>query len=227
MEFALLAADVGGKCITRGSANPPPIPNLFFIMQFDDDVAVRVQRSVRGRRDHARRIVFLDDAGPFAWRREIRPVDDRRLAPPELGTEIDAPLPAGATGPRAIDVQGFRNPRPIREAEADDAQAHDLDGLVVTGLVSIRPLMLAPEGFLDAFEESPVERTAGDRHRQLERLALVSAVRRAADADRVLAEPFGGELRTCLRLHAPVDLAERGGLQGAHETSPRAHVVVL
>src|SRR5437764_12822123 len=130
MEFPLLAACVGGKCMTRGCANPPPIPNLFFIMQLDDDVAVRVQRGVRAGRDHARRIVFLDDAGPFAWRREIRPVDDRRLAPPELGTEIDAPLPAGATGPRAIDVQGFRNPRPIREAEADDAQAHDLDGLV-------------------------------------------------------------------------------------------------
>src|SRR5207249_7246049 len=115
----------------------------------DDDVAVRVQRGVRAGRNHARRIVFLDDARPFAWRREIRPVDDRRLAPPELRAEIDAPRSAGATRPRAIDVQGFRNPWPIRHACPDDAQAHDLDGLVVTRFVSVRPLMLAPECLLD------------------------------------------------------------------------------
>ena len=69
--------------------------------EVDHDVAVRVERGARARRDHARRVVFLDDArAHVAARRacgEIRPVDDRRLPPAELGPEVHA---AGAAGAR-------------------------------------------------------------------------------------------------------------------------------
>src|SRR5438128_397522 len=107
------------------------------LSQLDGDVAVGVERSVGARRDHTRRVVLLDDARTLARRGEVSPVDDRRLAPAELGTEVDAPRSAGAAGPGAVEAQRVRYPRPIRDAEADDAQADDLDGLVVTGLVSV------------------------------------------------------------------------------------------
>src|SRR6188474_592266 len=103
------------------------------ISQFDHDISVRVERGTRSRRDHARRVVFLDDRGAFAGRGEIGAVDDWRLAPAELGTEVDAPRSAGPAGPRAVHAERVRHARPVGDAEADHAEAHDLDGLVGSG----------------------------------------------------------------------------------------------
>src|SRR5690242_5543911 len=59
--------------------------HLPFTRQVDDDVAVRVERRACGRWDHAGRVVLLHDARPRARCQQIGPVDDRRLAPTELG----------------------------------------------------------------------------------------------------------------------------------------------
>src|SRR5687768_5335928 len=73
--------------------------HLAFTRQVDDDVAVRVERRTGAGWDHAGRVVLLDDARPLARRRQIGPVDDRGLAPAELGAEVHAALAAGAPGP--------------------------------------------------------------------------------------------------------------------------------
>src|SRR5882724_13343074 len=200
---------------------------LFFGWKVDDDVAMRVERGARPRRDHAGRIVLLHDARPLPRRHEIGPIDDRGLAPAELGAEIDGPRAAGAPGPDAIHMQGVRNARAIRDAEADHAQAHDLHGLLGSRAVAVRPLVLAPERLVDLRDGPGVGCAAGDGHGQLERLALVTAVRQPANAARLAGEAFRRELGQRLRLHPPEGLGELGRRDVAHEASPRADVVVL
>src|SRR5689334_23512582 len=122
--------------------------HLSFTRQVDDDVAVRVERRPCARRDHARRVVLLHDARPLARRRQIGPVDDRGLAPAEVGAEEHAALAAGASRTGAVHAQSVRDARAIGDAEADDAQAHDLHGLVDARTMTVRPLVLAPERLL-------------------------------------------------------------------------------
>src|SRR5262245_39476949 len=119
-----------------------------------------IERCSGAGRDHARGVVLLDDRGARMWRGEIGPVDDRSLAPAEVGSEVDAPR-AAATA-EAIDAQRVRDARPIRHAETDHPQAHDLHGLVLARAMPVRALVLAPERLLDALEERGVERTGRD-----------------------------------------------------------------
>src|SRR5687767_6693565 len=162
--------------------------HLPFARQVDDDVTVRVERRAGARWDHAGRVVLLHDARPLARRRQIGPVEDRGLAPAEVGAEVDAPLAAGAPGTRTVHPQGVRDARAIGDAEADHTQAHDLHGLVDSCTMTVRPLVLAPERLLDSRHRLGVDGAARDRHGQLERLALVAAVGRPANADRVRGE---------------------------------------
>src|SRR5919108_1113394 len=122
--------------------------HLPFTRQVDDDVAVRVERRACARWDHAGRVVLLHDARPLAGRHQIGPVDDRSLAPAEIGAEVDAALAAGAPGTGAVHPQGIRDARAIGDAEADHAQAHDLHGLVDSRTMAIRPLVLSTERLL-------------------------------------------------------------------------------
>src|SRR5438105_3651744 len=72
--------------------------------KIDDDVAMHVERRACGRRHDAGRVVLLHDARPLARCFEITPVDDRRLAPAEIGAEVG---PTGSPRPpraRAVDA---------------------------------------------------------------------------------------------------------------------------
>src|SRR5581483_6346096 len=137
--------------------------HLAFTRQVDDDVAVGVERRARARRDHAGRVVLLHDARPLARRDEIGPIDDRRLTPAELGTEVHAALPAGPPGTGAVHAQGVRNARAVGDAEADHAQAHDVHGLVDSRTMAVRPLVLAPERLLDSRHRLGVDGAARNR----------------------------------------------------------------
>src|SRR5687767_13045462 len=201
--------------------------HLAFTRQVDDDVAVRVERRTGAGWDHAGRVVLLDDARPLARRRQIGPVDDRGLAPAELGAEVHAALAAGAPGTRAVHAQGVGDARPIRDAEADHTQAHDLHGLVDSRTMAVRPFVLAPERLLDSRHRLGVDGATRDRHGELERLTLVAAVGRPAKADRVRGEAVRRQLGERLRLHAPEGLGQLGRGDAPHEASPRADVVML
>src|SRR5213078_3365133 len=60
---------------------------------------------------------------------EVRAVEDGRLLPAAVGTEVHAPRRRIAAA-SPVDPESFRHPRPVGEALGDDAEAHDLDGLV-------------------------------------------------------------------------------------------------
>src|SRR5688572_26036344 len=139
--------------------------HLPFLGKLDDDVAVDVERRARTGRDHGGRVVLFDDHRPFPRRDEVRAVDDGRLAPAEVGAA-----------------------RTVRDPEADDTEADDLDRLVLPRAVTVGPLMLAAERLVDAVQQHRVEGSHRHRYRQLERLAFVATVRGAANPDRVAAE---------------------------------------
>src|SRR5437660_1310648 len=67
-----------------------------------------------------------------------------------------------------VHPESFRHPRPVREALGDDAEAHDLDGLVGPGPVPVRPLVLLPKDLRQGGSGAPVHGAPGHRHRQLE-----------------------------------------------------------
>src|SRR5262249_9124996 len=140
---------------------------------------------------------------------------DPAVAPAEVHT------PRAAERARApADLHALGDTRPVTQALADDAQAHDLDRLVGARAVSVRALVLAPEPFLD-------RRARRHGHGQLERLPLVPAVRRGRGANGRAGGSLGGKLTARLVLQASERLGQLGRTEATRRPAPRADVVVL
>src|SRR6266545_1775946 len=102
--------------VLRKSSKPigsEAMSDHLYVEKVDHDIAMRVERCARARRDDAGRVVLLHDARPLTRRRELRPVNDRSLAPAEIGTEVDTTGATGPSGPWPIDAQRVRDARAI------------------------------------------------------------------------------------------------------------------
>src|SRR5438552_3036059 len=158
-----------GSPTSRGGMALPSRPN--------DDVVVLVTPRGAARRNERGRVVLVHEqrAGPphgaEVAAREHRGAEGT-VRSPEVREALTAG--AGAAGARPDRRGATLSRHPRRDAKIDE-----LDGIGVRPM-AVRPLVLAPEGLRQLARRRPVE-PPGERHRQLEGLPLVLAVRRARD----------------------------------------------
>src|SRR5262249_37968951 len=81
--------------------------------------------------------------------------------------------------------------------------------------VPVRPRVPAPTRLVRPRQRADVDRTSGDGHGQLERLALVAAIGRPPDLHGRAGETFRRELSARLSFHSGEDLPERRRLDTA------------
>src|SRR5262249_40725246 len=108
----------------------------------DHDVAVRIQPRGRGRRNHARRVVFLHDRRTGDGLHQITARQDRCVAPAVLLSKVDGPARGRASGRGAVDDDALGHARSIGHAVRDETQAHEVDGLVSARAVPVHTLVL-------------------------------------------------------------------------------------
>src|SRR5262245_44263586 len=143
----------------------------------DRDVAVAVEVRAAAWRHQRGRVVLVDQQRTRARPApEIGAPDHRRLDRAERGAEVGGTVLAP---PALLLAQPERSAVCVAAPARRDTEVDDLDRIAL-GLVAVRVLVLLGERVREVAERIALLRR-GERHRQLERLALVLEVRRGLD----------------------------------------------